>query len=85
MMNTAKKIKILMIEKNISGAGIARMAHVDRTAIYHVMTGRSKSPTLRQLIAKEVGVSVEDLWPGESHRTMKKRPVVEARSLSNTI
>ena len=85
MMNTAKKIKILMVEKNISGAGIARMADVDRTAVYHVMSGRSKSHNLRQLIAREVGVPIEDLWPGESRRIMKNRPVNKARSLSNTI
>ena len=48
MMKTPTKIKIAFLEKGVSGAQIAREQGVDRTAIYHVIAGRSKSPRLRR-------------------------------------
>lgn len=62
MMNTAKKIKLLIVEKEIPGAAIARDLGVDRTAVYHVISGKSKSPRIRVAIANALNVPVEDLW-----------------------
>ena len=62
MMNTATKIKIELLKKGISGAEIARNKGVDRTAIYHVIKGNSKSLRLRKAIAEALGVSYESLW-----------------------
>lgn len=36
-------IRVAMIRKNINGAGLARRLGLDRTAIYHVIAGRSVS------------------------------------------
>ncbi|HEY3309879.1 MAG TPA: helix-turn-helix transcriptional regulator [Desulfuromonadaceae bacterium] len=63
MMNTAKKIKMLLIEKEIPGAEIARSIGVDRTAVYHVISGKSKSPRIRKAIAATFNLPIEDLWP----------------------
>jgi lambda repressor-like predicted transcriptional regulator len=67
MMNTATKIKIGFLEKGISGVDIARQFSppVDRTAVYHVIAGRSKSPRIRKAIADALGMKVKDLWPEE--------------------
>lgn len=51
-----------MLLRNISGAEIARRAGVNRTAIYNVIDGKSKSYRLRKAIADAIGESVEDLW-----------------------
>lgn len=59
---TPKRIRILMLLKGISGAEIARRAGVDRTAIYKVIDGISRSPRLRKAIADALGIPVEELW-----------------------
>jgi lambda repressor-like predicted transcriptional regulator len=68
MMKLETKIKIKLLEAGITGAEIARRAKVDRTAIYHVIAGRSKSVKLRRAIAKALGVDVVDLWPNNHKR-----------------
>jgi lambda repressor-like predicted transcriptional regulator len=67
MMKAGTKIRIRMLEKGVSGADIARTMHVDRTAVYHVIAGRSKSPKLRKAIARALGVRVSDLWPNNGN------------------
>lgn len=67
-MKTAVKIKIAFLEKGISGAQIAREQGVDRTAIYHVIAGRSKSRKLRKAIARKLGKKVSALWPENDDR-----------------
>ena len=65
MMNItekALKIKVEMLKKRLSGADIARKAGVDPSAVYHVVSGRSKSKKLRQAIADALETSYEDIW-----------------------
>ncbi|NVN97662.1 helix-turn-helix transcriptional regulator [Candidatus Nomurabacteria bacterium] len=64
-MSTAKKIRILLIEKNISGAEIARAIGVDRSAVYHTISGKSKSAKLRKAIANALKLPIEELWSEE--------------------
>ena len=68
MMKLETKIKIKLLEAGISGAEIARRANVDRTAIYHVIAGRSRSVRLRRAIAKALGMNVSELWPNNHGR-----------------
>jgi len=82
MNSLAKKIKMLMIEKDITGADIARIAGVSRSAISHIIAGHSKSQRLRQLIAKEIGVPVEVFWPGASS---SNRRSANSRNLSKMV
>lgn len=65
MMNVKVKIKIEILKKGTSGAAIARKVGVDRTAIYHVISGRSKSKRLRKAIAEALDMTVLELWPDE--------------------
>ena len=62
---TAKKIKKLMIDREVSGAQIARLVGCNRQNIYHVIEGRSKPSRIRRAIAEVLGVNVSDLWPDE--------------------
>lgn len=62
MMRKALKIKVLMMQKGISGSHIAKKAGVHRTAVYHVISGRAKSQRLQRLIAKELGWPFDALW-----------------------
>jgi len=70
MMKLETKIKIKMLEKGISGAKIARSQGVDRTAIYHVVAGRSKSKRLRHAIERALG---EKFWSNNTNKNHKKR------------
>lgn len=63
MMRNSLKIKILMMQKGISGSHIAKKAGVHRTAVYHVISGRAKSQRLQRLIAQELGWAFDALWP----------------------
>jgi transcriptional regulator with XRE-family HTH domain len=57
-----KRIKIKMIEKDVSGADIARKVGVHRSAINHVINGKNRSPRLRQAIADALGEKYDTLW-----------------------
>jgi lambda repressor-like predicted transcriptional regulator len=62
-MLTPQTIKIALLEKDITGAYIARQAGVSRSAINHTIAGRRKSPRLRKAIADALGKMVSDFWP----------------------
>ncbi len=65
-----KKIRMILLEKDISAAEIARRAGVSRSAITQTMKGIVKSKKLRTAIADAIGVKIEDLWPtnGNGHK-----------------
>jgi len=56
-------IRILLLQKGISQAQIARVMGVTEGAISQVVHGYTKNPRLREAIARACGVSVEELWP----------------------
>lgn len=62
LKNESKNIKKLLIDKDVSGAEIARIAGVERSAISHVIAGRSKSTRLRKAIADALKAEVDTLW-----------------------
>lgn len=62
MMRNSLKIKILMMQKGVSGSQIAEKAGVHRTAVYHVISGRAKSQRLQKLIAQELEWPFDALW-----------------------
>lgn len=66
MVNLQRKIKIKLITAGISGAQIAREYGVTRWAVYQVFAGRSKSPDLREFIARKLGTTAGRLWPREN-------------------
>lgn len=60
-----KTIQKLMIDKDVTGAAIARKVGCTRQNVYHVIRGRQATPTIRQAIAEALGVRVSDLWPDQ--------------------
>ncbi|RJQ21984.1 MAG: hypothetical protein C4560_02885 [Nitrospiraceae bacterium] len=58
-----KKIKKLMIDKDVKPSMIADKAGVTRGAITRLLKGDLESERLKQVIAKMLGKKVEDLWP----------------------
>ncbi|HVN97526.1 MAG TPA: helix-turn-helix transcriptional regulator [Syntrophorhabdaceae bacterium] len=67
-VQTKKKIQKLMIDKDVSGAMIARRIGCTRQNIYHVIRGRHATPNIRQAIAEALGVPISDLWPAKKPR-----------------
>ena len=72
LTTTAKKIKKLLVDADVSQSDIARMAGVDRSAINHVIAGRGKSSRLRLFVAKALGVPIEELWPLKPRSSKRK-------------
>jgi DNA-binding XRE family transcriptional regulator len=58
-----KKIKILLIQKDIKQADIARKLGVSSVAVCNVIKGACESRRIKWAIARELGKRVEDLWP----------------------
>ena len=62
------RIRILLLERGVTQAQIARDAEITTAAVNHVVSGYRKHPGIRRAIAKACGVPVEDLWPEEANR-----------------
>jgi cyanate lyase len=61
-----KDIKKLLIDKDLTIAGLARKIGRSRVWTSYVINGHMQSPATRKAIAKELGTKVEDLW--SNHR-----------------
>lgn len=61
--NNPKRIKKLMIDKDVKQSAIAREAEVTRGAISRVIKGDLESERLKKIIATMLGKEVADLWP----------------------
>jgi DNA-binding XRE family transcriptional regulator len=64
-----KKIRMKMIEMDVSGAEIAREIGVHRSAINNTVKGILKSFRLRRAIADALQLKVTDIWP-EKEKTL---------------
>lgn len=58
-----KKIRIRMIEKDLTGSEIARRIGIHRSAINRVIKGERKTLRLRKAIASELQLKFKELWP----------------------
>jgi len=56
------RIKILLLEKGITQADLARRMDVSRSAVNHVINGRVESERIKKGIAKGLGMSYKRLW-----------------------
>jgi hypothetical protein len=65
---TAKKIKKLMIDKDVRGADIARRIEVSKVMVTLTIAGKRKAYRVRKAIADALDVGVPDLWPDETCR-----------------
>lgn len=59
------EIRALLTLKGVTGAEIARRAGVDRTAVYKVIAGNSRSLRLRRMIADALDLPYEEVWGQE--------------------
>lgn len=58
-----KQIKKMLIDQSLSIAELARRIGKSRTWTSLVINGNMKSPATRMLIARGLGVKVQELWP----------------------
>ena len=63
MQHVTKKIKKMMIDRDISGAEIARRENVDRSLVNKVINNKTGSKRVRRAIARELRVDVSEFWP----------------------
>ena len=62
-----KKIRALLLMKDITCAELAREVGVSRTWISLVVNGHEKSKRIRKIVAHRLGLKVEDLWPSNGN------------------
>ena len=61
----ATKIKILLLNAELTAAEIARDCGVHRSFVTHVISGRVKTKRIRSEISRRLQVPVSELWPAE--------------------
>ena len=58
----AKKVKILLIEKDLTQAEIGRRLGYSKGMINHVIRGRVRHPFIEEAVARMLGQKPEELW-----------------------
>lgn len=58
---------MILLEKDISAAEVARRAGVSRSAVTHTMKGVVKSKKIRKVISEIVEIPIEELWPANGN------------------
>ena len=59
-------IKILLLQKGVSQAEIAKRVRFTPATVSRVIAGKRRTPAVRKAVARACGVRVEDLWPTQS-------------------
>ena len=62
-----KRVRALLLMKDITCAGLAREVGVSRTWVSLVVNGHKRSVRLRKVIADAIGAEVGDLWPSDGN------------------
>lgn len=62
---SVRKIRALMVLKNVTNVQIAKYEGVSETYVSLVINGHRRGPRIRKAIARALGMRVEDLWPSE--------------------
>ena len=68
-----KKIRALLLMQDITCAELAREVGVTRTWIPLVVNGHKRSRRIRRIVAKRLGMKVEDLWPANGNGHKERR------------
>lgn len=77
-----KRIRALLLLKNITSADIARELGVSRTWMSLVVNGHKKSDRIRKNIANKLSMTVEELWPAND-KGQKSTPLPPPVRLSS--
>ncbi len=64
-LNRRKKFRMLLIEKDLTLAEIAKRIGKSKTAVIRTRNGDLKNKQTREKIAKVLGVKTSDLWSSE--------------------
>lgn len=74
MNSNGKRVKIMLMERDISQAQIARDLGISRAAVYGSVFDfpRKRSLRIQRHIAQLLGKDVCELWPGTQRRKHKK-------------
>jgi transcriptional regulator with XRE-family HTH domain len=62
MTRTYKKIKILLIENDITQVDLAKKIKTTPSYVNHIIHGNRKNSRIRRLIARELGCTVKTLF-----------------------
>jgi transcriptional regulator with XRE-family HTH domain len=76
---TGKKIRAIMIFREITGGQLARKLGVGSTAINLVIQGRKRIPRLRKFIAEQIGLPMS-IWD-EMDREIREAMVKKEKAL----
>lgn len=72
-MDKAEIIKLLKVA-GVSQTAIAKMLKVSPAAVHYVVSGKKRTPRIRQAVALVVGKPVSELWPHSAKKGKKKSP-----------
>jgi len=62
-MTGKKEIKLILIDRDLTIAELARRVHRSRTWTSQVLYGHETSVATRKAIARTLGMKVSELWP----------------------
>ena len=60
---TAREIKAALILKGVTQAAIAKEAGVSQTLVHLTIKGAERNRKVRSVIAKILGIPVQEIWP----------------------
>jgi len=66
-MLVARNIKVLMEARGIDAAKLSRLAEINPTGVYDILSGKSRSPKIETIgkIAEALGVPIAVLFSGD--------------------
>ncbi len=56
-------IRIALLKRKETQAGIARLCNVSKTAVYRTIQGKTTSHRIRSAISERTGMDVKAIWP----------------------
>lgn len=62
---TPLEIRIALLGKGLTQAGLARDLGITKSAVSHVLAGRRRTPQIRRAIADALGMSYLQVWGEE--------------------
>lgn len=60
-------VRALLVARNIKQVDIAERYHFGRAEVNKVINGKRRTLRIREAIAQELGMTVHDLWGGNSN------------------
>ncbi len=58
-----QEIRIALLRRKETQAGIARLCNVSKTAVYRTIHGKTTSHRIRSAISERTGMDMKAIWP----------------------